>query len=221
MHTVVQKSHCKPFPKVAIYDDTCSPPKRLTDTDDLASLPPARIYSPQASPTSEDPGFGTASNPDECEHPVQAVERVYTDTCPGSGGKPVSKWGQCGGKDYSGPTCCFGYSVCVEKSEFYSLCEGANVPSELIPWHSQCGGANTGTCEPGSTCEEIDGTAYCKPELRHIPHSGSSTRAGVSNSAAIGVAIAVLAALALLTVGAFGALSASTSNQPRGRWKLH
>lgn len=93
----------------------------------------------------------------------------------------------------------------MQKSEFYSHCEGANVPSEFIPWHSNCGGEDAGTCELGSSCEETDGNSYCKPASQHIPHSGSSRNLRGSKAAAIGIGIGVLALLALAVIGAFGA----------------
>ena len=151
-------------------------------------------------------------NPDECQHPVQTVERVYESTCPGSGGTPVSKMGQCGGKDYSGPTCCYGYSVCVQKSEFFSLCEGANVPSGLVPWHAPCEAAIT--CEPGSTCEESDAGSFCKPALHHIPHSGASSSSSTSRGATIGIGLGFLTLLAIAVVGAFGAQLAPARVSP-------
>ena len=195
------------FPNTQSYNEACPEPARVSDREDyesLESLPPARIHSSLSSDTSGDEGYGTAMNPNECQHPVPPVERVYSTTCPGSGGTPVSKMGQCGGKDYSGPTCCFGYSVCVQKSEFYSLCEGANVPTGLVPWHSACEASDT--CEPGSTCERADNGTFCKPEARHIPNSSSST-ISTSTGAAIGIALAVLAGIAVLVAGAFGALT--------------
>jgi hypothetical protein len=50
---------------------------------------------------------------DTCQRDLADVSVVYLDQCP-DGGAPVPKYGQCGGLDWGGPTCCFGYSVCVE-----------------------------------------------------------------------------------------------------------
>lgn len=209
------KSHCTPFPKTQVYSEACSEPSRVSASDDLGDLPPARIYSPLSSDTSEDDGYGTAKNPNECQHPVQSVERVYETTCPGSGGTPVSKMGQCGGKEYSGPTCCYGYSVCVRKSEFYSLCEGANVPYGLVPWHAPCEAADT--CEVGSSCESSDNGSFCKPHAHHIPHSDSSS-SSTTTGAAIGIALGVIAALAILVAGAF--VYGQRRGMKKGQFKL-
>jgi hypothetical protein len=60
-----------------------------------------------------DTSFGTQDNLDECQVPLVDIPRVWTTECPG-GGLPVPKYGQCGGADWDGPKCCFGYSVCVQ-----------------------------------------------------------------------------------------------------------
>jgi hypothetical protein len=60
-----------------------------------------------------DSTFGTGDNPDTCQKELSKVPVVYTDKCPG-GGVPNPKFAQCGGTDWDGSTCCFGYSVCEE-----------------------------------------------------------------------------------------------------------
>lgn len=103
---MLQKGHCDPVPRTELYPENCEEPKRLSEAADAKK--PAGVFRDIVS----DPTFGSSTNPDTCERDVAEVPQVYTTSCP-DGGKPVPKFGQCGGADYNGPTCCFGYSVCV------------------------------------------------------------------------------------------------------------
>lgn len=51
---------------------------------------------------------------------------------------PTPEWGQCGGKDWSGSTCCKAYDECHVVNAYYSQCQ----PHDLClnPEYGQCGG---------------------------------------------------------------------------------
>ncbi|KAJ3123334.1 hypothetical protein HK098_002025 [Nowakowskiella sp. JEL0407] len=79
-------------------------------------------------------------------------------------GTPVALNGQCGGKFYSGSTCCGSGAVCTFKSDYYSQCTAAPSPSpspspsplvNCQPVNAQCGGqffTGVNCCVSGSTC---------------------------------------------------------------------
>lgn len=101
---VVQTGHCQPIFREKLYPDQCPDAKRVHNPGKPA---------PVINGTITDSTFGTDDNVDSCQQGLQSVLDVYTDGCP-DGGTPVRKFAQCGGVDYSGPTCCYGYSVCVK-----------------------------------------------------------------------------------------------------------
>merc|ERR1712036_111078 len=97
----------------------------------------------------------------------------------------ATKWAQCGGKNYNGPTCCEAGSSCVRSSDWYSQCKPGQgtsatpapatpVPSSPAPattdcaakW-AKCGGKNYNgptCCEAGSTCVyKSEWYSQCKP----------------------------------------------------------
>lgn len=101
----LQTGHCAPIYREKLYPDQCPDAKRVGASSDKPA--------PVINGTITDSTFGTDDNVDSCQHGLQSVLDVYTDDCP-DGGSPVRKFAQCGGVDYSGPTCCYGYSVCVK-----------------------------------------------------------------------------------------------------------
>jgi hypothetical protein len=107
----LQTGHCAPIPRLLTYKDACPSPKRISPTTDKEVENSAPALVKMDSPN--DPTYGTTDNADACQHSLQDVPRLYLTVCPG-GGAPVPKFGQCGGLDYAGPTCCYGYAVCVE-----------------------------------------------------------------------------------------------------------
>jgi hypothetical protein len=48
------------------------------------------------------------------------------------------EWGQCGGKQWTGPTCCPSYDTCKKVNDYYSQCMPHGIC--LNPMYSQCGG---------------------------------------------------------------------------------
>lgn len=49
--------------------------------------------------------------------------------CRPSADKCAEGWGQCGGIQWDGPTCCWEGAKCLERNEWYSQC----VPDEYLP----------------------------------------------------------------------------------------
>lgn len=184
--------HCQPIYREKLYPDQCPDAKRVDDPDAPA---------PVINGTISDSTFGTDDNVDSCQQGLQTVLDVYLDTCP-DGGTPVRKFAQCGGVDYSGPTCCYGYSVCVKKNEFFSICEDANVPGGVVPWHLPCK-VNGIPCELGSECKEGDFGAFCNPVDDVIAQSPGSSRRSASAGATAGAVLGVLALLILAAGGGF------------------
>jgi len=91
--------------------------------------------------------------------------RALTTSCAGV-------WGQCGGYNFNGATCCEGDNTCVPQNDYYSQClpvSPAPAPPPVKPpnpkfpcsgcscFWGKCGGGQWYTgptcCEPGSTCE--------------------------------------------------------------------
>ena len=91
---------------------TAAQSRRYKTSDAPAAVKPA---------DSTDPTFGTEDNTDTCQRALADVEIVYLDTCP-EGGAPIPKYGQCGGADWDGATCCFGYSACVAVRPLPACC---------------------------------------------------------------------------------------------------
>lgn len=54
--------------------------------------------------------------------PTTAVQTPTPTPTSGTGGNAVPKWGQCGGKGYSGSTVCVSGSTCTLNNEWYSQC---------------------------------------------------------------------------------------------------
>ncbi|CAM9637072.1 unnamed protein product, partial [Laminaria digitata] len=81
---------------------------------------------------------------------------------------PVMAFGQCGGDDYAGPTCCRPGYECEAVADCFSECRPiANACSE--GW-GQCGGKNWDgptCCWPGAEClERSDWYHQCVPEVK-------------------------------------------------------
>ena len=91
----------------------------------------AYSQAPVQDSSTNDPTFGTAENPDTCQYDI-GVSHIYTNVCP-QGGSPVPKYGPCGGQDYDGPKCCFGYSTCVKVCPHpLCLCRDCTVAAWLL-----------------------------------------------------------------------------------------
>lgn len=127
-HRRVQSKHCAPLPKLEMYPGECPAPEEAVGVarTNAVGEPIIQGQAPEDAASDEDVGtpvhidragndvtFGTGDNQDECQYALEDIDRVWTTECPG-GGSPVPKYGQCGGTDWDGPTCCFGYSVCVK-----------------------------------------------------------------------------------------------------------
>jgi len=66
---------------------------------------------------------------------------------------------QCGGRGFTGPTCCAQRSKCVKVSGAYSTCMLKPLQAGVQPWFAQCGGEGyTGStvCELESKCMPIN-----------------------------------------------------------------
>lgn len=92
----------------------------------------------------------------------------------------------------------------VQKNEFFSICEDANVPGGVVPWHLPCKAGGI-PCELGSTCTEADFGAFCNPADDVVAQSPGSSRRGASAGATAGAVLGVLALLILAAGGGFGA----------------
>lgn len=75
-------------------------------------------------------------------------------TC-AAGQTPQNEGGQCGGKGWSGTTCCKYPFTCVSGSDWYSQCQWVKSGSCTNDRYSQCGGKNWSgatCCPPGNSC---------------------------------------------------------------------
>lgn len=68
-----------------------------------------------------------------------------------------TQWGQCGGKDYDGPTKCSNGWSCKKQNDWYSQCmEG---PADIQALYGQCGGKDyegPTKCAAPATCKKQD-----------------------------------------------------------------
>lgn len=51
-----------------------------------------------------------------------AVKPAPTAAAPSTGGATVARWGQCGGKGYTGATACASGATCTKANDYYSQC---------------------------------------------------------------------------------------------------
>jgi hypothetical protein len=93
----------------------------------------------------------------------------------------------------------------MQKSQFYSICEDANVPAGMVPWHMPCVTAND-QCEPGSQCQDSGNGAFCRPD-EHLLHTSSRKSDNSKAGAAVGISFGVLALLLIAIAIGFGELS--------------
>ena len=83
-----------------------------------------------------------------------SARRTSSDTC-------SNEWGQCGGVEWKGPTCCGAGLTCNKQSEWYSQCIRVKVEENTAcagHW-KQCGGIGyTGPtcCSAGLQCEQVN-----------------------------------------------------------------
>lgn len=81
-------------------------------------------------------------------------------------GGTVSRYGQCGGRAYDGPTTCAAGLECVVRDEWYSQCDQA-AGGEGVPLYAQCGGIGYDgptTCVAGAACVRSDDYySQCQP----------------------------------------------------------
>lgn len=86
--------------------------------------------------------------------------------------KCSSVWNQCGGKGYTGPTCCEAGTYCSYNSDWWSQCKPGpdpNPPGKVcVAVWGQCGGMGyngPGCCTVGSSCHYYDGWySQCIPD---------------------------------------------------------
>jgi hypothetical protein len=129
----MQASHCEKIPLLETYPNKCANPYEALGnpaSQDAGQPAVQGVGHPVAEgvghPVAEgvgtpvhmdrangDPTYGTEDNLDDCQVPLVDIHQVWTTECPG-GGAPVPKYGQCGGMDWDGPKCCFGYAICVQ-----------------------------------------------------------------------------------------------------------
>jgi hypothetical protein len=97
----------------------------------------------------------------------------------------------------------------VQKSEFYSQCEDANIPAGMIPWHMACDPNDASAkCEIGSLCRKASSTghSYCEPVPEQlVVQRDTACGRGYSSAQAAGIAFLVIGLLAALGAGGFGA----------------
>ena len=96
----------------------------------------------------------------------------------------------------------------VQKNEYFSQCEDANVPAGIIPWHRDCDpAAAEDMCELGSSCVTFPaGRSFCEPTKEHELQPADICGGGGSSSAGkVGIAFLVIGLLALLGTAGFGA----------------
>ncbi|GAB0490235.1 hypothetical protein MMPV_001467 [Pyropia vietnamensis] len=83
----------------------------------------------------------------------------------------VALWGQCGGREYEGPTACAVGLVCDRRDDYYSQCRPPPTrPGQVGPWE-RCGGrgypprAST-TCVDGFVCRRLsEWFSQCEPAV--------------------------------------------------------
>ena len=108
--------------------------------------------------------------------------------CPVHRGAPVTRcveqeiegcssvWSQCGGKKWTGPTCCAGANECVELSEWYSQCKPLPTPTK-VKGGAQCGGATwegLTECEPLHECVVVNKNySVCKLKVEISPSTAT------------------------------------------------
>jgi len=99
----------------------------------------------------------------------------------------------------------------VQKNEFFSICEDANVPGGVVPWHLPCkvGGI---PCELGAECLQGRFGTFCNPVDDVIAQSPGSSRRSASAGATAGAVLGVLALLILAAGVGFGASEAPCSH---------
>lgn len=93
-----------------------------------AYVPPPVVTSsptsqaPVVTPTSTRSTTAAVVTPPPVITPTRTTSSVVTTSTPSTGGGTVSKWGQCGGIGYNGPTTCASGSSCVVSNPYYSQC---------------------------------------------------------------------------------------------------
>ncbi|KAJ3309621.1 hypothetical protein HDV04_005871 [Boothiomyces sp. JEL0838] len=84
-------------------------------------------------------------------------------------------YGQCGGQNWNGPTCCQAGSVCKYSSDWYSQClpDPALQNSGCSAMYAQCGGQNWNgptCCQTGSSCQVSNAWySQCLPSQQSAP----------------------------------------------------
>jgi hypothetical protein len=92
----------------------------------------------------------------------------------------------------------------LQKSEFFSQCEDANIPKAMVPWHKPCDVNGNAKCEVGSECKDSGLGSFCKPlpEMLLIKPSEGGSR---SKGAMAGAIIGIVALIAVAVCSGFGA----------------
>lgn len=77
-------------------------------------------------------------------------------------------WKQCGGREWTGATCCEGGTTCIEQNEWFSMCKPARQEEQCVAQGQKCGGhGHTGPtkcCIQSETCvANNDYHSGCRP----------------------------------------------------------
>jgi endoglucanase len=123
-------------------------------TPSPTTKPPSPTPVPTPPPTPPKPSPTPSPNPPN--PPTPTPSPTPSTTCSGL-------WQQCGGKTWTGPTCCVKRSTCQVTNEYYSQCVPTNEPLDpsdpdakcSAVWQ-QCGGKNYNgptCCQSGSVCQ--------------------------------------------------------------------
>merc|ERR1719401_1012996 len=101
---------------------------------------PAPVPVPVPMPPSPAPEPESEPEPEAEPEPEQEVTTVAPTATQDSAGSCSGSWQQCGGKGWSGPTCCEAGHTCVAGNEWHSQCEPAPTTA------AQGGGSGGSAC---------------------------------------------------------------------------
>eukprot|EP00752_Nemacystus_decipiens_P016303 g14579.t1 len=121
------------------------------------------------------PGLAPTPAPESDDDAEPYLAPTPLTTSSGECLDPVREYNQCGGTDYTGPTCCVQGYQCQEMAECYSECRpstasstssSSSASSECSEGWDQCGGVEWDgptCCVGGATCEEHNESTFHQP----------------------------------------------------------
>jgi hypothetical protein len=143
-----------PAPMPSTSAPTPAPTSRPAPTQSPEPEPePEPTESPEPEPEPE-----PTTEPTESPQPEPEPEPTTEPT--GGAGVPVGtecsrEWQQCGGRQWTGPTCCTEGLSCKVDNAYYSFCNRQENPGPCAGHWEQCGGrewAGATCCAPGLQC---------------------------------------------------------------------